>query len=131
MSNTLPATLPARLTATTTIARPSVVQLAIKEKAALYAAYIPLFSEGGMFIPTVRDYKLGDDVYVLLTLPEDPQRYPVAGKVAWITPPKAAGNRTQGVGVRFPSDEKSRLLKIKIEEILGAHLASDRPTQTI
>ena len=127
MSNTLPA----RLTSASNIARPSVVQLAIKEKAALYAAYIPLFSEGGMFIPTARDYKLGDDVYVLLTLPEDTQRYPVAGKVAWITPPKASGNRTQGVGVRFPSDEKSRLLKIKIEEILGAHLASDRPTQTI
>lgn len=111
--------------------RPSVVQLAIKEKAALYAAYIPLFQEGGIFIPSVRDYKLGDDVYVLLTLPEDTQRYPVAGKVAWITPPRAAGNRTQGVGVRFPSDEKSHLLKLKIEEILGAHLASDRPTQTI
>jgi type IV pilus assembly protein PilZ len=112
-------------------ARPSVVQLAIKEKAALYAAYIPIFTEGGMFVPTAREYKLGDDVYVLLTLPEDTQRYPVAGKVAWITPARAAGNRTQGVGVRFPKDEKSRLLKIKIEEILGAHLASDRPTQTI
>lgn len=112
-------------------ARPSVVQLAIKEKAALYAAYIPLFQEGGVFIPTSREYKLGDDVYVLLTLPEDTQRYPVAGKVAWVTPPRAAGNRTQGVGVRFPNDDKSRLLKIKIEEILGAHLASDRPTQTI
>ena len=124
-------TQPNKLSKVAPIARPSVVQLAIKEKAALYAAYIPLFSEGGMFIPTARDYKLGDDVYVLLTLPEDTQRYPVAGKVAWITPARAAGNRTQGVGVRFPSDEKSRLLKIKIEEILGAHLASDRPTQTI
>ena len=112
-------------------ARPSVVQLVIKEKAALYAAYIPLFQEGGLFIPTSRDYKLGDDVYVLLMLPDDTQRYPVAGKVAWVTPSKAAGNRTQGVGVRFPADEKSRLLKIRIEEILGAHLASDRPTQTI
>jgi len=114
-----------------TSARPSVVQLAIKEKAALYAAYIPLFAEGGVFIPTSREYKLGDDVYVLMTLPDDTQRYPVAGKVAWITPARAAGSRTQGVGIRFPSDEKSRLLKIKIEEILGAHLASDRPTQTI
>ncbi len=114
-----------------TTARPSVVQLAIKEKAALYAAYIPLFAEGGVFIPTSRDYKLGDDVYVLMTLPDDSQRYPVAGKVAWITPARAAGSRTQGVGIRFPSDDKSRLLKIKIEEILGAHLASDRPTQTI
>jgi type IV pilus assembly protein PilZ len=108
-----------------------VVQLAIKEKAALYAAYIPLFTEGGVFIPTSREYKLGDDVYVLMTLPDDSQRYPVAGKVAWITPARAAGSRTQGVGIRFPADDKSRLLKIKIEEILGAHLASDRPTQTI
>ena len=115
----------------TATARPSVVQLAIKEKAALYAAYIPLFKEGGVFIPTAREYQLGADVYVLMTLPDDTQRYPIAGKVAWVTPAKAAGNRTQGVGVRFPNDEKSRLLKLKIEEILGAHLASDRPTQTM
>lgn len=111
--------------------RPSVIQLAIKEKAALYAAYIPLFSEGGIFIPTAREYKLGDDIYVLLSLPEDPQRYPVAGKVAWVTPAKAAASRTQGVGIQFPKDEKSRLLKLKIEEILGAMVGSDRPTQTI
>ena len=116
---------------TTNTPRPSVIQLAIKEKAALYAAYIPLFADGGVFIPTSRDYKLGDDVYVLLSLPEDPQRYPVAGKVAWVTPPHAAANRTQGVGVRFPADEKSKMLKVKIEEILGGHLASERPTQTI
>jgi type IV pilus assembly protein PilZ len=111
--------------------RPSVIQLAIKEKAALYAAYIPLFAEGGIFIPTAREYKLGDDIYVLLSLPEDPQRYPVAGKVAWVTPAKAAGSRTQGVGIQFPKDEKSKQLKLKIEEILGALLGSDRPTQTI
>lgn len=111
--------------------RPSVIQLSIKEKAALYAAYIPLFTEGGVFIPTSRDYSLGDDVYVLLSLPDDTQRYPVAGKVAWVTPARAAGGRAQGVGILFPKDEKSRLLRLKIEEILGAHLASDRPTQTI
>lgn len=50
----------------TAAARPSVIQLSIKEKAALYAAYIPLFAEGGIFIPSSRDYRLGDDVYVLL-----------------------------------------------------------------
>lgn len=111
--------------------RPSVIQLAIKEKGALYAAYIPLFAEGGIFIPTAREYRLGDDVYVLLTLPDDPQRYPVAGKVAWITPARTAGSRAPGVGVRFPADEKSRQLKARIEEVLGGSMASDRPTQTI
>lgn len=111
--------------------RPSVIQLSIKEKAALYAAYIPLFNDGGIFIPSSRDYRIGDDVYVLLSLPDDPQRYPVAGKVAWVTPAKAQGGRTQGVGIRFPADEKSRQLKLKIEEILGTALASEKPTQTI
>jgi len=118
-------------TPTASTPRPSVIQLSIKEKAALYAAYIPAFTDGGVFIPTSRDYVLGDDVYVLLSLPDDTQRYPVAGKVAWVTPSKAAGGRTQGVGIMFPKDEKSRALKLKIEEILGAHMASDRPTQTI
>ena len=107
------------------------MQLNIKEKAALYTAYIPFFEEGGIFVPTAREYKLGDDVYVLLTLPDDPQRYPVAGRVAWVTPARAAGNRTQGVGIQFPKDEKSRQLKHKIEEVLGTALASERATQTI
>ena len=111
--------------------RPSVIQLAIKEKAALFAAYIPLFKTGGIFVPTTREYRLGDNVYVLISLPDDPQRYPVAGKVAWITPAGATGSRTPGIGVRFPADDKSRALRARIEEILGAHLASDRPTQTL
>ena len=112
-------------------ARPSVIQLVFREKGALYAAYMPLFSDGGIFVPTTRDYKLGEDIYLLLSLPEDPQRYPVAGKVGWITPANASGGRTQGVGVRFPNDEKSRALRQRIEDALGTSLASAKPTQTI
>ena len=112
-------------------ARPSVIQLVFREKGALYAAYMPLFGEGGLFVPTTREYKLGDDIYLLLSLPEDPQRYPVAGKVGWITPANASGGRTQGVGVRFPTDEKTRALKLKIEETLGTAISSTKPTQTI
>ncbi len=117
--------------ATVTSPRPSVVQLAIKEKAALYAAYIPMFADGGIFIPTNRSHRLGDEVYVLISLPDDPQRYPVVGKVAWINPEAVTGNRSPGVGIRFPADEKSRDLKHRIEQALGGHLASDRATQTV
>jgi len=112
-------------------ARPSVIQLVFREKGALYAAYIPLFTDGGLFVPTTREYRLGEDIYLLLSLPDDPQRYPVAGKVAWVTPANASAGRTQGVGVRFPEDEKTRLLKLKIEEILGTSISSSKPTQTI
>jgi type IV pilus assembly protein PilZ len=112
--------------------RPSVMQLVFREKGALYAAYIPMLAHGGVFVPTTRDYRLGDDIYLLLTLPDDPQRYPVAGKVAWVTPRNAAGGRTQGVGVSFPKDEKTNLLKLKIEDVLGAvQMQSAKPTQTI
>ena len=118
-------------TAAPSTTRPSVIQLVFREKGALYAAYMPLFAEGGLFVPTTREYKLGEDIYLLLSLPEDPQRYPVAGKVGWITPANASGGRTQGVGVKFPTDEKTRALKQKIEETLGTMLSSAKPTQTI
>jgi type IV pilus assembly protein PilZ len=112
-------------------ARPSVIQLVFREKGALYAAYMPLLADGGLFVPTAREYRLGEDIYLLLSLPDDPQRYPVAGKVAWLTPNNASGGRTQGVGVRFPADEKTRALKLKIEEMLGTTLVSSKPTQTL
>ena len=112
--------------------RPGVIQLSFKEKGALYAAYIYAFGDGGLFLPSTRsDYRLGDDVYLLLTLPDDPVRHPVAGKVAWITPPNAPGGRTQGIGVKFANDDKHRQIKIKIEELLGTSISSSKPTQTI
>lgn len=111
--------------------RPSVIQLVFREKGALYAAYMPFFTEGGLFVPTNREYQLGDDIYLLLSLPGDSQRYPVAGKVGWLTPANTSGGRTQGVGVRFPGDDKTRALKVRIEEILGTSLSSSKPTQTL
>jgi len=113
------------------VPRPSVIQLAIKDLSALAAAYMPILTDGGIFIPTPREYQLGDAVYVLISLPDDPQRYPVAAKVIWVTPARAAGGRPQGVGVRFPKDEKSQALKVKIEGILSGFVAPDRTTQTI
>src|SRR3990167_6957653 len=98
MNDPIPRNILPGATSTPSSARPSVIQLVFREKGALYAAYIPLFSEGGLFVPTTREYKLGEDIYLLLSLPEDPQRYPVAGKVAWITPPNASGGRTPGDG---------------------------------
>lgn len=131
MSDTPGRSLPPANAPAPSAARPSVIQLVFREKSALYAAYMPVFSDGGLFVPTTREYKLGEDIYLLLSLPEDPQRYPVAGKVGWITPANASGGRTQGVGVRFPTDEKTRALRLKIEEVLGTSISSAKPTQTI
>ena len=112
-------------------ARPTVLSLAIKEKAALYAAYMPFLKFGGMFVPTPKTYRMGDEVYLILALMDDPNKYPIAGKVVWITPAGASNNKAQGIGVHFPDDESGQRTKLRIEEILGAALRSSRATHTL
>ncbi|MCB1967063.1 MAG: pilus assembly protein PilZ, partial [Candidatus Accumulibacter sp.] len=73
--------------------RPSVLSLNINSKSALYAAYMPLLRHGGIFIPTTRNYVLGDEVFMLLSLVDDPAKLPIAGTVVWITPVGAQNNK--------------------------------------
>ena len=49
----------------------------------------------------------------------------------WITPEGGQGNRTQGIGVQFTSDETGHAAKLKIEGILAGALGSSRPTHTM
>ena len=120
----------AEVPATATVARPSVLSLPIKEKAALYAAYMPFLQNGGIFVPTTKPYKIGDEIYLILTLMEDAAKYPIAGKIAWITPAGANNSKAQGRR-HFSADESGRRVKQRIEEILGAALGSSRATHTL
>ena len=112
-------------------ARPGVLSLNIREKAAIYAAYKPFLKGGGIFIPTSRQYSLGEEVFMLLSLMDDPNRIAVQGKVVWITPEGVQGNRTQGIGVQFTQDEAGAAARATIEKVLGETLASSRPTHTM
>jgi type IV pilus assembly protein PilZ len=107
-----------------------VLSLTIKEKAALYAAYMPFLKNGGLFIPTKKSYKLGEEVFMLLTLLEDPTRLTVAGHVAWIMP-IAQGNRPQGIGVQFTEENGGTEARHRIESMLVGMLRSERPTYTL
>jgi type IV pilus assembly protein PilZ len=107
-----------------------ILSLAIKDKGSLYAAYMPFVKNGGLFIPTSKPYKLGDEVFMLLTLMEEKERIPVAGKVIWITPPGAQGNRTPGIGVQF-SEQDNGQTRGRIETLLGGALKAERPTHTM
>lgn len=119
MENTTPAAV-----------RTAVLSLNIKERAGLYASYMPFITHGAIFVPTQKNYTLGEEVVVILTLIDDPQRYPMTGKVVWIAPTGLA-TRTQGIGVQLPHDENGLKLKLKIEALLGSALASSRKTHTL
>jgi type IV pilus assembly protein PilZ len=106
------------------------MSLAIRDKAALMAAYMPFVKNGGIFIPTDKAFELGDEVFLLLTLIDEPQRYPVTGKVVWITPRAALGGRRPGIGIQFGGAEGPNMQK-KIESYLAGSSQVDRPTDTM
>lgn len=107
-----------------------ILSLTIKDKSALYAAYMQFVHNGGLFIPTTKQYKLGDEVFMLLSLMDEAERLPVAGKIVWITPIGAEGNRAAGIGVQF-SDHDGGATRNKIEGYLAGALKADRPTHTL
>ncbi|MBQ0742186.1 MAG: PilZ domain-containing protein [Pseudomonas sp.] len=109
--------------------RNGILSLTIKDKSVLYAAYMPFVKHGGLFIPTNKNYGLGDEVFMLLNLMDEPEKIPVAGKVIWITPKGAQGNRAAGIGVQFSDQDNTA--RSKIETYLAGALKSDRPTHTM
>jgi type IV pilus assembly protein PilZ len=107
-----------------------ILSLAIKDKSSLYTAYMPFVKNGGLFIPTNKNYNLGDEVFMLLTLMDEKEKIPVAGKIVWVTPPGSQGNRIAGIGVQF-SDQDNGTVRNKIETYLAGALKSDRQTHTL
>lgn len=112
-------------------ARPGALSLNIRDKAILYAAYMPYLKGGGIFIPTTKQYRLGDEIFMLIGLMGDANKIPVVGKVVWVTPAVSQGNKAQGVGVQFGDDEGGVAARTKIEELLDSQLKINRPTHTM
>lgn len=110
--------------------KPGVLSLAIKEKVALYAAYMPFLNGGGLFIPTNKPFKMGEEVFMLLSLLDDPVKLKVVGHVVWITP-ATQGSKPQGIGVQFSEKNGGLEARNKIEAMLGNVLRSSRPTHTM
>lgn len=109
--------------------RSGIVSLSIKDKASLYSAYMPFIAHGGLFISTEKDYQLGEEIFLLLNIMDEAEKIPVAGKVVWITPRGAQGNRSAGIGVQFSDQDDTA--RRTIENHLAGSLQSDRPTHTM
>ena len=111
-------------------ARPSVMTLAIRDQAGLATAYMPFVQGGGIFVPTTRQANLGDDLYLIMTLLDDPAKHAVPGKVVWITPAGTTG-RPQGLGIQFARNEAGEQVRAKFETLIGSAALSTRQTHTL
>ena len=112
------------------MAKPGLLTLTIKDKSALYLAYMPFIRNGGLFIPTNSPYQLGDEVFMLLNLMGEDEKIPVAGNVVWLTPKGAQGKRAAGIGVQF-SEQDNGATRQKIDNYLAGALGGEKPTHTL
>jgi len=110
--------------------RNAVISIAIKDKQALYMSYMPFVENGAIFVPTKKDYNLGDEMFLLVKIMDEIEPVHISGKIIWISPPGALGNRPQGVGVQFTGDTARATVSL-IESKLGASVSLTRPTHTM
>ncbi len=105
------------------------VNIAFKDKNALYMAYMPFLKNGGLFVQTTRKYMLGEELFLMATLPDDTERYGFTGVVVWVNA-KPQGTRPQGVGIQFKGEE-AQVVHKKIEAMMASTRALERPTYTM
>jgi type IV pilus assembly protein PilZ len=107
-----------------------VLPVSLLDKQALYHAYMVFIEGGGLFVKTQKQYALGDEIFLLVKLMDDPKKYPVAGRIVWVTPPCAQGGLAAGIGVQFTSKDAVDVHN-KIETYLAGALNSERSTDTM
>lgn len=110
--------------------RLGIMPVTLRDRNALYSAYMPFVKNGGLFISTPRTYRLGEEVILILSLMEETERFSVPGKVVWVTPKAAEGYRTPGIGVQF-KDEDTGATRARIESYLAGTVEAERPTYTM
>lgn len=106
------------------------IQCIFENENKLYLAYMPFIKGGGLFIRTKNVHALGAKINLSVQLANDPENYTIEGKIIWITPKGAQGNKPAGVGVQFIG-ESSRVLCNKIESFLAGMLKSTHMTDTM
>lgn len=110
--------------------RVGMLALVLKTRGEFYQAWMPFIRGGGLFVPTTRAYELGEEVFLLVTLPEGASRVPMRGKVVWINPTASAG-RVQGIGVGFEGEAAGEDVRSLAATTLAGASRSSRPTNTL
>lgn len=112
------------------MAQKGILSYNIENKQELYGAYMPFLINGGLFVPTRKQFQLGDEVLILLGLMGE-ERIAIPGKVAWLTPSGGGQAANSGVGVQFSDSAEGQQAQSTIVSLLAGMLDSDKPTRTI
>ncbi len=94
------------------------LSMAISDKAALHACYMPFIKDGAIFVPTTERFGLHHDVVLQLRLVEEGKKLVISGRVIWISTGMGQRGTSPGVGLQFTGEHRLRVKQF-IEEVLG------------
>ena len=109
---------------------PPLIPLRFKSLDQLYYSYMPWFKNGGLFIPTSKRFPMGQEIKMLIRLPESKENFSATGVVAWVSPLNSTGHKKQGVGVEF-TDDGGMALRYRLDGLLEEKIKEGAPTYTL
>lgn len=95
----------------------AIIQANMSDRAMLQACYMPYINGGGLFVASKQVVTLGQELLVIAGLPEQTQKFPITGKVIWISP-QQVGSKPQGFAIQL-SGEKGMLFRNEAERLLA------------
>lgn len=98
-----------------------VIKYVIRDPLECNLSYMPFIADGGLFIPTMNTYSLGDNVVVELTLPGKTESLRIEGKIVWITPKNALHHVLPGIGIQF-TGANMKAIRAQIESHLDTKI---------
>lgn len=99
----------------------NIIRVTFNNKNELTKAYIKHFKYGGIFIAGNLNYTYGEEIFLIVGLPEGSEPIAVSGKIDWLSPASAVGY-PPGIGVHFNFERAGQDAKSKIEIMLGGLL---------
>jgi type IV pilus assembly protein PilZ len=101
------------------------------DRMALYKSYMPFVKGGGLFVNTSHRYELGNEVFVMLKLPQEAEtdRMSIVGKVVWISR-NGGANKPAGIGIQMADMPDNAIVRDRIERAI-AGISADTLTYTM
>lgn len=107
------------------------INLTIPDRPELYRSYMAFLKHGGLFVRTNDKFRIGDEVLLVVNLPDIRDPKYLRTKVTWINHTSTSTGQPQGVGLAFGDDQVSIETKTLIEDLLPGFKLNERPTYTL
>ena len=104
---------------------PGFYSLVLGDSESVRRAWLPFLEPGGLFVPTRREHVLGEELVLLVQLPDNTKQS-FAGRVAWISAAETSGGRRRGIGVAL-EDSEGRALMSEFRN----NLAQESPPESV